>query len=653
MVTNESGLLARSGAWLRIRAITEAQGERLAQEREALRALRERGLKICALVEWKESVWSRGVRKGGGPRVPLDLREAWERARMLGREFAGCVDVWEIGNEPDISFLEENPETYAAYLKTCRLGLRAGAVDAAIDDKTQPRVLMAALALPPGPYFERLWKSGANEATDGFNFHFYGYAEDFLDVYGQFRDAVKKSSVSETWGNAAAGVAEDQSMPVFITEYGYGLMDRAARQTKDGRLRQWRWFREVGRQLRMVPVDAAMAFVLTPYLEQGLNEFGLLMEARAAAKTELPWGFRDFGESKPETWTDRAGDRIGVWKISPALAWLLNEPAQVADGGGGWRAGKIKNDEAVVIDFVALEGLEQRKSFLGYFVSGLAPEGGPMGWGDFVLYNFSDKAVTGVLRLGAGLTSEENEHRVELAPGERRSVRVKVVTENGVFGGAESETSFTVTGDARRGVSRLITTFWPDPSVMISECVVDFSKSEPGAEETGARLLDRWRAAEEPALEQRGRWLVSRGASAIERGTRWRFNVEALPEEPSRPAMVELPLSKDFAFTPGQLLEFSYRLTEQSAEAEAWFDVYFRTESGNLYQVWPRLQASRDWRGFAEAAENFTMAFYGRAKLPWRFLENRPAALVFFLRPEKLPAVFEIERAAITRRVSE
>ncbi|MDZ7901383.1 MAG: hypothetical protein U5L01_02050 [Rheinheimera sp.] len=63
--------------------------------------------------------------------------------------------------------------------------------------------------------------------------------------------------------------------------------------------------------------------------------------------------------------------------------------------------------------------------------------------------------------------------------------------------------------------------------------------------------------------------------------------------------------------------------------------------------------AGREWGGYAEAAENFTMAFFGRAKLPWRFVENKPVALVFFLRPEKLPAVFEIKDAAITRRVAE
>jgi hypothetical protein len=656
-VVEQPEFSAARGTWLRVRGLPQIDSAaELTKEREALRELRRRGYRICALVEWTEDVWLRGVRKGGGKRVPVDLREAWVRAKVLGKSFGDCVDVWEIGNEPDISFLEENPETYAAYLKACRLGLRAGATVAAVDDENQPRVVMAPLALPPGPYFERLWKNDGEAATEGLNFHYYGYAEDFSDVYGQFRDAVETSSEAKGVDNAKGVAGGARAMPVFITEYGYGLMDGVARTTKEGRLRQWRWFRDVGEQLRGVSVETAMAFVLTPYLEQGLNEFGLLVESGAQGETDLAWDVRDFGgtASASSAWADNTGKSVGVWKISPALAWLLNEPQRAGAGGGGWRAGSINNDDAVVIDFVALEGLEQRKSFQGYFVSGLSEEGRPNGWGDVVVYNFSDTAVAGVLRLGAGVTSEgASECELELAAGERRRLRVKIAVENGVFRGVDSEMVFTAHSGAASGTLRFATRFWPDPTGMVAERVVDFAIPEAAAGQTAKRLLARWRAREEPALERQGRWMVSRGVSVIERGTLWRFDVAALPAEPSRPAMVELPLPEGFALTPGQLLEFSYRLADGSVETDAWLDVYFRTENGNLYQVWPRLQAARDWRGYAEAAENFTMAFYGRAKLPWRFFENKPAALVFFLRPEKLPAVFEIEDAVITRRVAE
>ena len=158
-------------------------------------------------------------------------------------------------------------------------------------------------------------------------------------------------------------------------------------------------------------------------------------------------------------------------------------------------------------------------------------------------------------------------------------------------------------------------------------------------------------AAGEPALRREGRWLLSRGTTVKEEGDTWRFRVTAMPAEPSRPAMAELPLPAGFVFPEGALLEFSHRLA-RGMDRQAWLDVYFRTENGNLYQVWPRVRTERGWQSYAEAAENFTMAFYGRAERPWRFREGRPVALVFFLRPENCPATFEITGAAITRRVA-
>ncbi len=632
LLDGQGDLRLHGGTWLRIRGLSQIEGAAIAKEREALRELRGRGMKICALVEWDEAVWTRGVRPGGGKRVAVDLRELWERARALGREFAGCVDAWEIGNEPDISFLEENAETYAAYLKTCRLGLRAGAKEAGGVGgglaKDQARVVVAPLALPPGPYFERLWENDAGGATDGFNFHFYGYAEDFSDVYGQFRDAVER-------GGRGAGKEGARELPVFLTEYGYGLLDGAAGRTEEGRDRQARWFREVGAQLRELRPQAAMAFVLMPYLELGISEFGLLIDdadgSGAAAK----------------------GQRL---RVSPALAWLLAERTMEGENALSWRVAGGVNESAVVLDFVAGEGLEQRKSFLGYFARGETAGGRSSGVGEVVVYNFSEAAVAGVLRLGAGLSSEgRSELALTLEAGERRMVRVRAEVEAAVFRGVRSETVFSVGDGGGSSVSaRLITTWWPDPAVMAVEVVSDFSHEGKTADAVAERLLARWRASEEPALQRQGRWLVSRGVSVAESaGGKWSFKVDALPEEPARPAMVELPLPEGFVFEPGMLLEFAHRLAEGSVEREAWLDVYFRTENGNLYQVWPRLQAARDWRGYAEAAENFTMAFFGRARLPWRFVENRPVALVFFLRPEKLSAIFEIEDAAITRRVVE
>jgi hypothetical protein len=647
IISSEPALASQQGTWLRIRGITAmTDNADLSREQEALRELHRRGFLNCALIEWDGRSWAGGVRKGGGRRGPVDLREVWARARTLGRLYSELVDMWEIGNEPDISFLEDNPENYAAYLKACRAGLLAGAVEAG---GAKPRVLMAPLALPPGPYLARLWENGAGSATDGFNFHFYGYAEDFTGVYEQFRDAIEKAPTSADSG----GPARKKSFPVFLTEYGYGLMDAAGGASAEGRLRQWRWFHAVGAQLKGLRPAGAMAFVLTPYLEQGQSEFGLLMAAHDGPPQER-FAPADFGATAEEPWMRLVGRPIGAAEISPALAWLLREEkTERALSARDWRGAGDVSAGPVVLDFVPREGLAPRKSFLGYFAqrpAGVAGEGG--GQGELVAYNFSTGKITGEIHLGAGLVLDDagagDGLALSLAPGERRVIAVRTVLNATVLEGLRSETTFTSSEGAR---TQFVTTLWPDPSTMTREVVRDFAFDASTADGSRKTLLTRTRAQEEPALSCEGRWLVSRGVTVAEADGAWTFMVSAFPGEPLRPAMAELPLPAGFRFSPGTLLEFSYRLAEGSADKESWFDVYFRTENGNLYQVWPRMLADREWHGYAEAAENFTMGFYGRAQLPWRFSENKPVALVFFFRPEKLPAMFSIEDAAITRRV--
>jgi hypothetical protein len=77
------------------------------------------------------------------------------------------------------------------------------------------------------------------------------------------------------------------------------------------------------------------------------------------------------------------------------------------------------------------------------------------------------------------------------------------------------------------------------------------------------------------------------------------------------------------------------------------FEAYIRTENGNLYQTWPRLVASNNWQSYAERIGNFSMAFFGRAYLPWEFDQNKPVALVFFFRPTHVPVTFQIRRQSV------
>lgn len=151
-------------------------------------------------------------------------------------------------------------------------------------------------------------------------------------------------------------------------------------------------------------------------------------------------------------------------------------------------------------------------------------------------------------------------------------------------------------------------------------------------------------------------WRVTPGVTitATDDGI-WRFRISRFPDEPLRPAMAELPLPDDFEFPDGALLQFSYRLAELGggpADAGAYFEPYFRTANGNLYQVWPRQLAKPHWRPYTELKENYTMAFYGRTNLPWRFRDNRIVSLIFFFRPTAFPAVYEVKSPRLVRFVS-
>ncbi|MCS6245865.1 MAG: hypothetical protein H2172_18715 [Opitutus sp.] len=163
------------------------------------------------------------------------------------------------------------------------------------------------------------------------------------------------------------------------------------------------------------------------------------------------------------------------------------------------------------------------------------------------------------------------------------------------------------------------------------------------------------------ALVEQGRWLATAGVRVEEAGGLWRFHIDTLPAEPLRPAMVELALPEGFKVDREMLLVLERRLKAaqlnpgagaprpNGGKLGAMMDVYFRTENGNLYQTWPRLRVTGTWEGYAESLGNFTMGFFGRAELPWRFFENKPVALVFFLRAAEVPTVFEVKGARIVR----
>jgi len=689
----------------------------VAVRRVALQQLRTKGYRFVALIQWPSESWAGGVRTDSPiRRTPYDLREAFARCQALAITYGDLIDYWEIGNEPDISFVEENPETYTAFLKACSLGIRAGLKERDPEASMRGAVLMAPLALPPGPYFSAFVLNNGMQYTYGFNYHYYGYAEDFTGVYQQFHDAVSQAlslkqdavlstnfypnnqgwtakdvigfghtqeatqanrailmarpladgepalepqgrwlvsrgvtvtETSEGWrfeitsmapGPQRPAMAElplpenwkpgmdsllsfqhrvvrmrgatvdasrvttsetpkaegdisDHSsprataftnqkiyyseanpfsssrsnsgvreLPVFITEYGYGLLSKEARATPEGRRHQDAWFRRVHPQVRALGIGGAMAFILEPYLEADSSEFGLLMDTDLDLK-----GTRISPlNSDSMVLIPAAGSKFGNRVVSPALGALFRD-GQTPIATQSWSIRAPAAPTAVVLDFVAGSGLLQAKSYGGYLLTGDHGRGTSVAEGRLVVYNFQNKITSGELSLnGSEWAFMDGSKKLDqtLSAGERRELPVQIAAIQHIFSPQSAQAVFRVTDIA---------------SVM---------SIGPLAQVVGPLVL------------------------------------------PTKQKAETLPV---FASTPLQ----------------AQFDVYIRTANGNLYQTWPRPIATETWQSYTERMGNLTMAFFGRAHLPWSFEDNSPVALVYFFRPCNLPLAFEIRRPSV------
>ena len=510
----------QSTRWMRLRGIDLGK---VAEIRDALLNLRTNGIKSCVFLRRPAKNWKVSY-------LPPDLREVYEQGRKLGATYGDLVDAWEVDNEPDLGFVPESAERYTAFLKAMYLGLQRGFAEAqhrvasseqrvvvpkSLAPGTQPPrsslVVMGSLGLPPGPWLERFAANDGFAYTDGYNYHYYGYADDFTDVYHQHEAAASELSAL----NAQLSTAVIKSLPVFMTEIGYGMLGKSARDTKEGRLRQWRWFKSVGEQIAILRPEAPMAFYLPPYLEYDTSEYGLTVPAAKAAASDkgqvasgkwvaggIEYTAKDFAEvgrvvpsapsasdpgglgifrPTPENWMNLIGKEMGGNQVTPALAqWLaVRRSAPSPINSRPWTV-TTNAPSPIVIDFLPGEGLSHVKRYNGSFVTGRE------------------------------------------SPAPRKPE----------------------TGEPGPGV--------PKPK----------------------------------------------------------------PPEP--------PQSEEFM-------------------------IQIRTQNGNLYEVYPTRQATSDWQRFLEPGDNFTMAFYGRAALPWRFKDNKPTSLVFVMYPKSLPATYEFRRPQLIK----
>ena len=665
--------------WVRLRAMARLPDPILGKsddpQWQGLEALNQAGLKSVVYYNGvPESGWTGGKRASG---YPLDLREAFAYARAVARAQYPLVAAYEVENEPDLYGVMENPEEYAAYLKAVALGLRAGIAEAERSLKppalhnpkiqasraTAPRpdpplILPGGLGLAPGPFFTRLEANDAFSYVDGLNFHYYSYPEDFSDEYRLFADAL-----SHPEDAPPAGGWWRRKLPVFLTEYGYSLMSGPAARTVEGRVRQWRYFSRMIPQLQSLGVAGPMAFYMPPFFEAGTNEFGLGMAPAKDAPTGhaadaepgspsatgdslqaggLKFHPADFGRNQTEPWMLGIGAAVDETEASPALAYLAAQPSP--------RPGNLTVLTAapspIVIDFVPGRGLVSLKSYNGWLLQNGTGDD-RSGAGELRVYNFSPRPVTGRLRLhnpaglSTGLAGSED-RKLMLAPGGMVSIPLRINLNIESFRSFDWRVEFDP-DDAREPPSRFATLLFPNATGMTKVTVEQFDHPQAAAESARRLLLSRPLAAEEPHLQPQGRWLVTDGVEVREADGIWTFTVSRLPPQPLRPAMAELPLPAGFVFPAEDMLLFDYRTPDPvRVGTELSFDCYFRAESGNLFEALPRLKAGTNWLTYSQVRANFSTLAFGRMKPPWRFHDNQPAAVVFFLRPEKLPAVLEI-----------
>ncbi len=595
--------------WRRIRGLpdpADAPAESFGEARRQLTELHGRGCRICVLLP----CGLEPVARKGEASVVVDLRQTKERFLRFGRAYRGLVDAWEIGNEPDLGASATRPEHYGAVFKAAALGIhQAGspAVSAGL-------ALPGALGLPPGPYFVRLLDDGILSYADGINFHFYGFAEDLPGEYAQLEDAV------ESVGQAGS---VNRSMPVFLTECGYAIMDGATAATAAGRARQRDWFERVASEVSWLRIEAPMMFILRPYCEEGLIEFGLEMPDQ----------------------TD-----------SPALGYLRARTAHDRYPSRNWRI-RAWSPSPIVIDFAAGAGTTPADSWGGYALSGTTGEA-MIGEGCLRIYNLTNAPIRGRLTIGDPCSGCNSAEEMVLTPGELKLRPVRLVISRAPWNFHPWMVKFdSDTPEATQ--ARFSTELYPAPESYCRILAKSLDFQPAAADRHAAMLRSQAHALEEPVLAPEGRWCATSGIRIEESADAWKFTVDEVPAAVIRPASVELPLPKGFAIHPNEFLRLEFRCQQagQRFSRYARFSgaiggilrVQIRTENGNLYEVLPRQSVRTDWSTYEMPGAAYTLSFFGRTNPPWRFSANRPAALVLTFWPRSLPTTVQIRPVGVIR----
>ncbi len=237
---------------------------------------------------------------------PSDLWKVFDAARTQLRSHQPSVQDWEIGNEMEFVFSRDLPDLTAAATKAAHLGLRMGGA--------RGRILMPSLAYRPGPYAQQLLDNHLAAHSDGWNFHFYGWAQDFAGNIREHRKLLADRGLPP--------------MPLWATEVG--TPDSSINGVATNLLpllRQASFFERLAVEAWMEEVAGFGAFILSPFVSEGID-YGMSASdfSPRPAMNRYLHAARTLPDCRPRYWLrDRAtGEEVGaVMRRKDGLWWTV------------------------------------------------------------------------------------------------------------------------------------------------------------------------------------------------------------------------------------------------------------------------------------------------------------------------------------------
>lgn len=196
--------------------------------------------------------------------LPDDLFRTYRFAKWIAAVGKGHIEAWEFWNEPDAGFTMEGAWDLAANLKAAGLGFEAG--------NPQARILNSSFCeYPLRRYTETAMKNDIAHYINTFNFHTYKPLREYPELISGLRKLLARHGVPELpiWitenGSTAPGEAKTPSYFPNLTAY-----------TSEQEMVMTEFIPKAQITMQSLGVEKDFFFVLSPYSEVGIRDWGLL-----------------------------------------------------------------------------------------------------------------------------------------------------------------------------------------------------------------------------------------------------------------------------------------------------------------------------------------------------------------------------------------